>query len=261
MDARDHRPAAGLRYPAHALGGQPGEEQKVGAGFDIGGAPLRRFRLALPDGNGVAAGDDHHSALPGVHRRPQLVLHVVGLDQDAAFPEVLRLHVVLDHHRREPRALVAPDGAGHRERAPAPVVGVGEDGNRHAVGDPRGHVDQLGDRSEPVVGDAKVRGRAGASAVEHGLEPHVNDEARRDHVKRAGADHRLAGGEHRAELVARIQRGVGARRSARHARRAGTEARAPGGPQGRPAGSGRDPPERFTAAHSVLRSCGHSVSP
>ena len=261
VDARDRRPAASLRYPAHALGRESGEEEQIGARLDVGGAPFRRFRLALADGDGVAAGDEHHPAPARVHRRPDLVLHVAGLDEDASFAEVLRLHVVLDHHGGETRPFIAPDRPRHRERTAAPVVGVGKDRNRNAVGDPGGHLDQLGDRGEPVVGDAEVRGRTGAPPQEQRLEAHFDDQSRRNDVEGAGTDHRVATREHRTEAVAGIRGGLGTRRSAGGARRSGPEGRPSGGAERRSAGSGRDAPQRFAPSHSVVWSRAHSVSP
>src|SRR5260370_41231903 len=81
-------------------------------------------------GPGVGPGDDDEAGLrAGLHRRADLLDHLLGRDDQLALQvaALLRGHLVLDVDPGDPGRLVGADGAEHVQRLAVTGVRVGDD--------------------------------------------------------------------------------------------------------------------------------------
>src|SRR5437667_3562395 len=133
------------------LTGQRLDEQRVGPGLAVH-PPALEGSLQAFHGPRVGPGDDHELGLrTGLHRRPDLLRHLFGRDDQLALqvPALLRGHLILDVDTGDAGRLVGTDRADHVQRVAVAAVRVGADRDVHAGRHPPGVAGQLGHGPPP----------------------------------------------------------------------------------------------------------------
>ena len=191
-----HRPGEGLEL---LLGEERVRERHVRSRLPVAVGPLDR-RIEPGRAAGVGARDDDEPVVPPrVRGGPELPFHLLAGDEllalDVAAP--LGVHLVLEVDGRDPRRLELPHGAHDVDGVPVPRIRIGNDGNRHRLGEVVGHHRHLPHGEEADIGLAQEGiGDPGTGHVD-GREPRLLDQP---------CGQRIPGARHRGQLP-RIQQG------------------------------------------------------
>src|SRR6266436_239070 len=188
----------------HARG--PFDEGEIGPRFQIGIGPADGLLEATPvRAPRVGAGDEHEVrveiATDGVGRAT--LAHRL-LDGDHATPRhvtaSLGNSLVLEVDARHPRLDVLPHGADDPDGVAVAVVGVGNDGHGHRIGDVARVQVHLRHGGEPGVGQAEEGQRRAVSRHVHGGKTHGLEDLGAQRVVAARNEEGLAGTEELSQL-------------------------------------------------------------